>query len=231
MKTFIEERLKYYASIYKNAGMELPDYLQEKRPVKEPFKSELVDGTLKLEVNGPIDEFFGVDLRDLTAELDDNPDAPVELRVTSPGGDYFAALAFYGRLRERDAPVTTIASGIAASAGSILLLAGDERTVNEGTMVMAHAVQGGLLAFGGRKEIKNAAKEIDAVLEKLDNNLVEIYQNRLGISQEEATQLIDGDNWFTSSEAIEKGFATETKEQEEKATNEVVLTDDEPVID
>lgn len=132
---------------------------------------------------------------------------PVTVNINSPGGDMFEGLAIYNLLAEHPAKVTVRVMGIAASAASIIAMAGDEVLMGPGTMMMVHRAWGGVI--GNHHEFAEAA----ALFQTFDESMASIYVERTGLSQAEVFELLEGASkasdgtYMTAVEAIDKGFA------------------------
>ncbi len=139
----------------------------------------------------------------------------VTVNINSPGGDMFEGLAIYNLLREHKAEVTIKVMGIAASAASIIAMAGDTVQMGTGSMLMIHNAWG--MVIGNRHDFADAKD----VFETFDSSMAAIYAERTGIKAEEIMSLLDGPSrssdgtYMTAAEAIEKGFADETFEPED----------------
>ncbi|PWK65862.1 head maturation protease, ClpP-related [Aminobacter sp. AP02] len=132
---------------------------------------------------------------------------PVTVNVNSPGGDMFEGLAIYNLLAEHPAEVTIRVMGIAASAASIIAMAGDKVLMGTGTMIMVHRAWG--LALGNHHDFAEAS----SLFQKFDEAMASIYVERTGLSEAEIFALLDGSSkssdgtFMTVTEAIDKGFA------------------------
>ncbi len=132
---------------------------------------------------------------------------PVTVNINSPGGDMFEGLAIYNLLREHPAAVTIKVMGVAASAASIVAMAGDEVLMGTGSIMMIHNAWG--LVIGNRHDFADAA----SVFETFDGSMASIYAARTGMPEEDIMALLDGPSrasdgtYMTAAEAIEKGFA------------------------
>lgn len=211
-KHFIEE---YYNSLiepYAKAGVDMPKWLAEKEPAPDPDIT-VKDDKLNMTLNGPIDSFMGVDTKDYINALNENPDLDVDLKITTSGGSYFDAMALYGALREHKGEVTTTASGLAASGGVFLLLAGDKRYIQEGTTLMAHGAQSMFIHFGSEKSFNEQSAEHSEVLATLNSNVRDLFSERLEISEEEAQAYVEKDTWLTANESREAGFGTKPEDK------------------
>lgn len=132
-------------------------------------------------------------------------DGDLFVEVNTPGGDVFAGLAMYNMLRDHAAKghkISTRNMGVAASMGSVLMLAGDVREAHKNTMVMTHNVKSGV--WGTEDEIRDHADTVG----KIRSQLRAIYQDRLGLDEAAADALMGKDTWMTAEEAQEVGFVT-----------------------
>lgn len=127
----------------------------------------------------------------------------VVININSPGGDFFEGLAIYNLLREHKGAVTVQVMGLAASAASIIAMAGDTILVPRAGFIMIHNVW--VLAIGNRHDLREAAD----LLEPFDAVVADIYSARTGIDAGEISAMLDREAWIGGSEAVEKGFADE----------------------
>lgn len=134
--------------------------------------------------------------------LKENKKGPVHVRVDSPGGDAFAGMAIYNLLRTSGRHVTIEVDGLAASAASVIAMAGDDIAIAEGGFIMIHRAS--TLAFGNANDIKDEV----AVLEKIDEAMAGIYSRRTTQSPATIAAMMDATTWMNAGEAIGKGFAT-----------------------
>jgi ATP-dependent protease ClpP protease subunit len=126
---------------------------------------------------------------------------PVTVKINSPGGDMFEGVAIYNLLREHPAKVTVDVMGWAASAASIIAMAGDDIRMGLGTFMMVHNAWG--IVIGNRHDMRDAAKLFDG----FDAAIVDIYEARAGIDRRAIEKLMDAETFMGPSEAVEKGFA------------------------
>lgn len=142
-------------------------------------------------------------------------DAPViHLRINSPGGDVFAARAIEQAIREHPAHVIAHIDGYAASAASYIALAADEVQIAPGGFFMIHKAW--TLAFGNADDLMDTA----ALLEKIDESLVNTYANATGQDHEQIREWMRAETWFTAEEAMQHGFADQIAEASPKAKTE-----------
>lgn len=125
----------------------------------------------------------------------------VTVNVNSPGGDFFEGVAIYNLLRQHQGKVTVRVMGLAASAASVIAMAGDEILMGDGAFIMVHNAWA--VAIGNRHDMRDAADR----LEPFDAAMANVYAARAGISVDEAAALMDKETWIGATQAIEDGFA------------------------
>lgn len=128
--------------------------------------------------------------------------ADVTVNVNSPGGDFFEGVAIYNALREHKGKVTVRVLGLAASAASVIAMAGDEILMGDGAFLMVHNAWA--VAIGNRHDMRDAADR----LEPFDAAMANLYAKRTGISVAEAAALMDKETWIGADRAVADGFAT-----------------------
>jgi ATP-dependent protease ClpP protease subunit len=129
---------------------------------------------------------------------------PVTVNVNSPGGDMFEGLAIYNLLREHPAEVTVRVMGLAASAASIIAMAGDRIEMGLGSMMMIHNSWG--LVVGNQSDMRAAAE----TFAEFDAAMADIYVARTGMDADEVAALMEAETWLRAERAIESGFADST---------------------
>lgn len=142
--------------------------------------------------------------------------------INSPGGDVFAAAQIYNMLRDYKGSVTVKIDGIAASAASVIAMAGDEVCVSPVAMMMIH--NPATIAAGEAKDMQKAISMLNEVKEAILN----AYQSKTGITRARLSHMMDEETWFNAKKAVELGFADrilfDSKEDEKKSEKE----EDEP---
>jgi ATP-dependent Clp protease protease subunit len=123
------------------------------------------------------------------------------VNINSPGGDFFEGIAIYNLLREHPAKVTIQVVGVAASAASIIAMAGDDVLVARAGFLMIHNAMA--LAFGNRNDMIEAA----AFLEPFDQAMAGLYAARTGMSEKEVAALMDKETWISGQQAVDQRFA------------------------
>lgn len=144
----------------------------------------------------------GVTARRISAALRTIGERDVTVNVNSPGGDFFEGVAIYNLLREHKAKVTVNVLGLAASAGSIIAMAGDEIRMGEGTHLMIHNAWA--VVVGNRHDLADSAD----VMATFDASMASLYAARTGLSSETVADMMDKETWLTPADAIRDGFAT-----------------------
>ena len=131
----------------------------------------------------------------------------VTVHINSPGGDVIAGAEIYSALREHslngEGSVTVIVTGIAASAASIIAMAGDRILMHPVAYMMIHNPW--TVAMGDAKELRKAAKVLDVIAE----GLVSTYQARTGKDKEELEKMLANETWMSAATCVEEGFADE----------------------
>ena len=134
-------------------------------------------------------------LRSIGAERD------VVVNINSPGGDYFEGMAIYNLLREHKGEVTVRVLGIAASAASIIAMAGDRVEVPRAGFLMIHNTWA--IVIGNRHDMREFAD----TLESFDKAAQAVYAARTGMDAKAIGKLMDADTFISGEDAVAKGFA------------------------
>lgn len=125
----------------------------------------------------------------------------VTVSINSPGGDMFEGLAIYNQLREYSGKVTVKVLGIAASAASIIAMAGDEVQIGRGAFLMIHNCW--VVVVGNRLDLARAAQD----MEPFDRAMQDIYSARSGLDAETVSGMMDNETYIGGNDAVEKGLA------------------------
>lgn len=136
----------------------------------------------------------------------------INVFINSYGGSVSQGFTIYNLLREHKAKVTTYCTGFACSIASIIFLAGDERVMQDASLLMIHNPF--CMTVGNASELRKQADDLD----KMAQVSVDIYCKATGLSEEVIKEMMDAETWITSKEAYELGFATSLKEDEETET-------------
>jgi len=144
----------------------------------------------------------GVQAKEFRAALAAVPGASLSVEINSPGGDVFAGLAIYNMLRASSKTIATKVTGIAASAASLVLMAGDTREMPEDTYVFVHNPWTEMA--GTAEEMRETAEALD----KIGASLIGTYAERTGLSETKVRALLAAETLLTAQEAQTLGFAT-----------------------
>lgn len=143
----------------------------------------------------------GVTAKGVTAQLRAIGDRPVEVQINSPGGDMFEGIAIYNVLREHPQTVTVKVMGMAASAASVIAMAGDTIEIGAASFIMVHNCW--VVAIGNRHDMADTA----AWLEPFDQAMVDMYATRTKQDAKTVAGWMDAETYMSGSQAIERGFA------------------------
>jgi ATP-dependent protease ClpP protease subunit len=143
----------------------------------------------------------GVTASRIAAALRSIGGADVTVNINSPGGDMFEGLAIYNLLREYEGKVTVKVLGLAASAASIIAMAGDEVQIGRGAFLMIHNCW--VYAMGNRHDLQ----QIAADMVPFDKAMNDIYSARTGLDADTIYAMMDAETYIGGSDAVEKGFA------------------------
>lgn len=121
--------------------------------------------------------------------------------INSPGGDCVAAAQIYNMLVDYKGDVTVKIDGIAASAASVIAMAGTKVLMSPVSMLMIHNPM--TIAFGNKDEMEKAISMLNEVKESIIN----AYEIKTGISRAKLSRLMDAETWMDANKALELGFA------------------------
>ncbi|WP_143320981.1 head maturation protease, ClpP-related [Clostridium sp. HBUAS56010] len=123
--------------------------------------------------------------------------------INSPGGDVFAAAQIYNMLMDYKGNVTVKVDALAASAASVIAMAGTTVQMSPVAMMMIHNPM--TVAIGDSEEMKKAGAMLDEVKESIMN----AYEIKTGLNRTKISHLMDAESWFNARKAVELGFADE----------------------
>lgn len=144
----------------------------------------------------------GVTVKRIDAALRAIGDREVTVYINSPGGDMFEGIAIYNRLREHKQKVTTKVLGMAASAASVIYLAGSERQVASSAFLMIHNCW--TFLSGNRHYLRDVADD----MEEFDAAMSDLYAETSGQPPESMAELMDDETFIRGKRAVELGLAT-----------------------
>ncbi|BAH07392.1 head maturation protease, ClpP-related [Clostridium kluyveri] len=121
--------------------------------------------------------------------------------INSPGGDVFAAAQIYNMLMDYTGKVTVKIDGLAASAASVIAMAGGDVYMSPVSMIMIHNPS--TIAIGDSEEMLRAK----ALLDEVKESIINAYELKTGLSRIKLSHLMDAESWMNANKAIELGFA------------------------
>ena len=162
------------------------------------------EGTRTLFINGEISDetWYGDEVtpklfkQELTSGEGD-----ITVWINSPGGDVFAAAQIYNMLMDYKGNVTVKIDGLAASAASVIAMAGTTVQMSPVAMMMIH--NPATIAIGDSSEMRKAIEMLDEVKESIMN----AYEIKTGLSRSRISHLMNAESWFNAKKAVELGFA------------------------
>lgn len=135
--------------------------------------------------------------------------------INSPGGDCVAAAQIYNMLIDYKGDVTVKIDGIAASAASVIAMAGTKVLMNPVSMLMIHNPM--TVAFGNKGEMEKAISMLDEVKESIIN----AYEIKTRLSRAKLSHLMDSETWMDANKAVELGFADDILKRSEANDMEI----------
>lgn len=159
----------------------------------------------------------GVTAADFVRQLDAIGPDGIDLHVNSGGGSVFDAIAMHAALLNHPSDVHARIDGVAASAASFLVMAGDKITIEKPAKMMIHNAAG--IAFGN----KAVLRELADVLDELDATMAQMYADRSGRPAKVFADAMDAETWYSSAQAVDAGLADEvandrTQQPEDRRT-------------
>ena len=168
------------------------------------FIKDEATGERVLRLEGPIDEdsLWGDEItpdafrNDLEAETGD-----VTVWLNSPGGNVFAAAQIYNMLRDHKGAITVKIDALAASAASVIAMAGDTVLMSPVSMLMIHDPS--TIAMGNADDMQQAINTLNEV----KASIVNAYHDKTGLSRNKISQLMSDETWLSARKAVDLGFA------------------------
>lgn len=150
----------------------------------------------------------GVTAKRVSAALRAIGNKPVTVLINSPGGDFMEGITIYNILRAHPSKVTVQILGIAASAASVIAMAGDEIQIAKLGFMMIHNTQ---WVASGDRHVMNETGDIMAVF---DQAAAEMYSERTGLAVDAVVAMLDAETWMAGQGAVDQGFADKVQEFE-----------------
>lgn len=161
------------------------------------------------------EEFGEISAQILSKQLEALGDVnEINVYINSYGGEVAEGLAIYNALKRHKAKVVTYCDGFAASIASVIFMAGDERIMNDSSLLMIHNAWS--YGQGNAEQLRKQADDLD----KITQASVIAYMAHSTLSEEEIKALMDKETWILPEEALEYGFATGIEKTEKKAASQ-----------
>lgn len=170
------------------------------RAVGRKFDVRDADDVTEVELYDEIG-FWGVTAKDFRSQIAGK--GRIRLRINSPGGDVFDGITIFNDLLDHPAPVDVEIVGIAASAASIIAMAGDTVTIADNAFLMIHNAW--TIGLGDRHEMLSVSE----TLEQIDSAIADTYVARTGSDRQRVVQMMDDETWMKGKAAVDAGFADE----------------------
>lgn len=172
--------------------------------IDKVFKAEALDeDSAKLIIYGDIGESWWGDYitaSDVERVLKDLTTNTLHVHINSYGGDVFEGIAIYNLLKNHKAKIVIHIDGVAASAASLIAMAGDDIISGTGAMIMVH--EAWTYAYGNKTDIQKVLNSLIGI----DKSIVDIYMTRFTGERSEMETFVRNETWFTSDEALEFGL-------------------------
>lgn len=166
--------------------------------VKIPIKGAVVSND-----DADVYDWLGYDYaspRQVESVLND-ADGDVEVDIASGGGSVFAASEIYTMLKAYSGKVVVNIQGLAASAASVIAMAGDEVNMSPTSQMMIHKAS--TISMGNADDLDHDSKMLDVT----DQSIVNAYENKTGLKRDDILQMMAKETWMTAQDAVDKGFA------------------------
>ena len=215
LEKLLVSRATEYRRIATRADMEFK-CLTDEFDAEEKVSDVTDDGSeTTIRLQGPLDSWFGTDVREIISDLDKAAPSRIRLLVESPGGYFSDGLALFNDLKARandGVVIRTEARGVVASAAVLPYLAGSERLTSTGTQFMVHKPWVFHFAAGNEDEIKKAADRTINALSSATGTYRDVMMLQTGSEKLVVEDWLKDETWFQPDEAVEAGIATRVGE-------------------
>lgn len=141
----------------------------------------------------------------------------IDVHINSTGGAVAEGLAIYNVLKNSGIKVTTYCDGFACSAASVVFMAGDERVMNEASLLLIHNAW--TYTQGNAADFRKAAEDLDTITQAS----VKSYMRHVNISEEELKKMMSEETWISAEDAKKMGFATKVLEEKVDEVNQSAM--------
>ncbi|PIA83670.1 head maturation protease, ClpP-related [Streptococcus parauberis] len=166
---------------------------------KIDIKGDIVDND-----TGEFFDYFGMSSvypKKVQQAIEDDEDEEIVLDVASNGGDVFSASEIYTMLKSSGKNIVVNIQGLAASAASVISMAGNTVNISPTAQLMIHKAS--VIGAGNADDFEHEAK----VLNGIDESIASAYELKTGMKQEDLLQMMASETWLNAKEAVDKGFA------------------------
>lgn len=185
----------------------MPDGLTQARA--RPFFNRAKGRAFEVRAAGDVTEielydeigFWGVSAKDFARQLKAADGGDIHLKINSPGGDVWDGIAMHNDLAAHRGRVTVEVTGLAASAASIVAMAGDDLAIASNAFLMIHNAW--TIAIGEKADFQKTVE----LLTQVDAALADTYVARSGLERDEVVAMMDAETWLQGQEAVEQGLA------------------------
>lgn len=188
------------------------------------IKNQAENDTTEILIYEVIGGYFGETTEGFIQRLNEITTANIDVRINSPGGSVWDAIAIYNALVKHSANVNVYVDSLAASAASVIAMAGDKITMMVGSQMMIHDAMG--FELGNAADMRAFAEYLD----RQSDNISTIYAARAGGESTDWRTKMIAETWMFANEAVEMGLADEVyqKPVEQDETDPEVEEDEEP---
>lgn len=165
-----------------------------------------IKGDIVSDDAGAFYEFFGMSStypKLVQEAITNDEDEEITLNIASNGGDVFAASEIYTMLKASGKRIVVNVQGLAASAASVISMAGDTVRISPTAHIMIHKASTGIV--GNSDDLEHQS----AVLNSIDESIALAYEMKTGLKQPELLNLMAKETWLNAKTAVDKGFADE----------------------
>lgn len=192
---------------------------KSKKTLNQETNEEVIERILELHGTIAEESWFDDDLTPQMFKDELNAGSgDITVWINSPGGDCVAAAQIYNMLANYKGNVTVKIDGIAASAASVIAMAGNTVLMSPVSMMMIH--NPATMAFGDHTEMEKAIE----MLEGVKDSIINAYVLKTGLSRAKLSRLMDAETWMDATKAVELGFADDIITKDKFPENE----EDEP---
>ena len=189
--------------------------------IKIPVKGDIIDND-----TAEFYDFWGMNNycspNQVESALQNANHQSVTVEIASNGGDVFAGSEIYSLLKGYDNDVTVNIVGLAASAASVIAMAGDTVKIAPTAQIMIHKAWTD--SQGNADDLEHQAN----VLGTIDQSIASAYEKKTGMNQDELLQMMSNETWLTAKDAVDKGFADEIMFEDEQTP--VFNSTEKPVV-